>query len=138
MPHSQRRILADSSLACSDSLEARYIAACVPLANGVRLAAIGSGVLRNDAAVKAISREGDPKCVALRPVLRCPHARLLSTARCRELLRGPLIYVVAMVFATVVFWRNSPVGVVAISLMCGGDGAYRRACAVRGSRRLTP
>lgn len=31
-----------------------------------------------------------------------------------------------MVFATVVFWRNSPVGVVAISLMCGGDGAYRR------------
>jgi hypothetical protein len=53
----------DSSLACSDSLEARYIAACVPLANGVRLAAIGTGVLRNDAAVKAISREGDPKCV---------------------------------------------------------------------------
>jgi len=45
----------------SDSSEARYIAACVPLANGVRLAAIGSGVLRNDAAVKAISREGDPK-----------------------------------------------------------------------------
>jgi hypothetical protein len=28
-----------------------------------------------------------------------------------------------MVFATVVFWRTSPVGVVAISLMCGGDGA---------------
>jgi phytol kinase len=47
----------------------------------------------------------------------------LSAARRRELLRGPLIYVMAMVFATVVFWRNSPVGVVAISLMCGGDGA---------------
>jgi hypothetical protein len=30
-----------------------------------------------------------------------------------------------MVFATVVFWRTSPVGVVAISLMCGGDGAYQ-------------
>jgi phytol kinase len=40
-----------------------------------------------------------------------------------ELLRGPLIYVAAMVFATIVFWRNSPVGVVGIALMCGGDGA---------------
>jgi hypothetical protein len=48
---------------------------------------------------------------------------------CRELLRGPLIYVAAMVFATVVFWRNSPVGVVAISLMCGGDGARGAAAA---------
>ena len=32
-----------------------------------------------------------------------------------------------MVIATCVFWRNSPVGVVAISLMCGGDGAWRLA-----------
>ena len=59
-------------LARSDSSEARYIAACVPLANGVRLAAIGLGVLRNDAAVKAISREGDPKCVM--QALRCAAA----------------------------------------------------------------
>jgi hypothetical protein len=40
-----------------------------------------------------------------------------------ELLRGPLIYVAAMIFATIVFWRNSPVGIVGIALMCGGDGA---------------
>lgn len=37
------------------------MAAAVPLANGVRLAAIGTGVLRNEAAVKAISREGNPR-----------------------------------------------------------------------------
>lgn len=59
--------MSQSPLTCrarSDSAEARYIAACVPLANGVRLAAIGTGLLRNDAAVKAISREGDPRCGA--------------------------------------------------------------------------
>jgi hypothetical protein len=48
----------------SNSAEARYIAACVPLANGVRLAAIGSGALRDEAAVKAISRKGDPRRVS--------------------------------------------------------------------------
>ena len=87
--------------ACSNSSEARYIAALVPLANGVRLFCIGTGLVSNEAAVKAISREGDKS----------------------ELLRGPLYYVVVMVFATIAFWRASPVGIVAISLMCGGDGA---------------
>jgi len=56
----------------------------------------------------------------------------MRRVRCRELLRGPLIYVAAMVIATVVFWRNSPVGIVAISLMCGGDGASLRALRVAG------
>ena len=50
----------------SNAPEARYIAALVPFANGVRLAAIGSGALRNEAAVKAISRQGDPRHVARR------------------------------------------------------------------------
>lgn len=39
-----------------------------------------------------------------------------------ELLRGPLYYVVIMTAATMVFWRQSPVGMMVISLMCGGDG----------------
>ena len=39
-----------------------------------------------------------------------------------ELLRGPLFYVIIMVAATMVFWRQSPVGMMVISLMCGGDG----------------
>jgi phytol kinase len=72
----------------------------VPLANGVRLVAIGSKWVDNPAAVKAISRSGD------------------ST----ELLRGPLYYVLVMIVATVTFWRTSPVGLVVISLMCFGDG----------------
>jgi len=72
----------------------------VPLANGVRLVAIGAKWIDNPAAVKAISREGDPS----------------------ELLRGPLYYVLVMITATLAFWRSSPVGLVVIALMCFGDG----------------
>jgi len=39
-----------------------------------------------------------------------------------ELLRGPLYYVIALVFATLMFWRLSPVSVCAVAAMCGGDG----------------
>ncbi len=35
-----------------------------------------------------------------------------------ELLRGPLYYVLVLMAATTVYWRESPVGVVAFSLMC--------------------
>ena len=88
------------SLSRSNEPNARYLAALVPFLNGLRLVAIGTGALRNADAVKAISRGGDAD----------------------ELLRGPLYYVIVMVFVTLVFWRDSPVGIVAISLMCGGDG----------------
>lgn len=40
----------------------------------------------------------------------------------QELLRGPLFYVLIMTAVTVVFWRESPVGMMVLSLMCGGDG----------------
>ena len=36
--------------------------------------------------------------------------------------RGPLYYVIVLVAATALYWRGSPVGLVAASLMCGGDG----------------
>ncbi len=39
-----------------------------------------------------------------------------------ELLRGPLYYVLVLLGATLVYWRESPVGVAVFSLMCGGDG----------------
>jgi len=40
----------------------------------------------------------------------------------REILRGPLYYGIVFVLLTLVFWRDSPVGIVALMLMCGGDG----------------
>ena len=79
---------------------AQYLAALVPVSNGIRLLVYGLGFLKDEGLVKSVSREGDP----------------------RELLRGPLYYVVVLVFSTVLFWRDSPVGVMVLAMMCGGDG----------------
>ncbi|CAI8603978.1 unnamed protein product [Vicia faba] len=40
----------------------------------------------------------------------------------KELLRGPLYYVGILMLCAVVFWRESPIGVVSLAMMCGGDG----------------
>jgi phytol kinase len=40
----------------------------------------------------------------------------------REILKGPLFYGIIFVVLTLVYWRNSPIGMVALMLMCGGDG----------------
>ncbi|KAJ0716640.1 putative phytol kinase [Helianthus annuus] len=40
----------------------------------------------------------------------------------RELLRGPLYYVLMLILCSILFWRESPVVVVSLSMMCGGDG----------------
>ena len=79
---------------------ARFFAALVPLAVTAQFVAVGLGVLKDPAAVQAMTRHGDP----------------------REILRGPLYYGIVFVAATLIFWRNSPAGVVALMLLCGGDG----------------
>jgi phytol kinase len=79
---------------------ARWMAALVPFAITVQFALIGFGILKDEAAVKAMSRTGDP----------------------REILRGPLYYGIVFVLMTLVFWKDSPIGIIALMLMCGGDG----------------
>ncbi|KAK1686416.1 hypothetical protein QYE76_047264 [Lolium multiflorum] len=39
-----------------------------------------------------------------------------------ELLRGPLYYVIVLLIIVLVFWRDSPIGIVSLSMMSGGDG----------------
>ena len=79
---------------------ARWLAALVPLAITVQFALTGLGVIKDEASVKAMSRTGDPK----------------------EILRGPLYYGLMFVLLTLVFWKDSPVGMTALMMMCGGDG----------------
>ncbi len=79
---------------------ARYLAALVPFAITVQFALVGLGVMKDPAAVDAMSRTGDR----------------------REILRGPLFYGVVFVALTIVYWRNSPLGITALMLLCGGDG----------------
>lgn len=40
----------------------------------------------------------------------------------RELLKGPLFYVLALLISAVFFWRESPIGMISLAMMCGGDG----------------
>jgi phytol kinase len=79
---------------------ARWLAALVPFAITVQFALIGFGILKDEASVKAMSRSGDPK----------------------EILRGPLYYGIMFVVLTLLFWKDSPVGMTALMMMCGGDG----------------
>lgn len=84
----------------SDSMQARYLAALVPLAITFQFFLVGIGVMQDPAAVEAMTRTGDR----------------------REILRGPLFYGIVFVICTLLFWRQSPVGIMALMLMCGGDG----------------
>ncbi len=78
----------------------RFLAAAVPLLITLQFALVGSGVIKDQAAVDAMSRTGDRK----------------------EILRGPLFYGVVFVTLTILYWKDNPIGIVALMLMCGGDG----------------
>ena len=80
--------------------DARWWAACVPLLITLQFALIGLGIIKDEASVRAMSRTGDR----------------------REILRGPLFYGIVFVALTLLFWRESPIGMIALMLMCGGDG----------------
>ena len=84
----------------NDAPEARWLAALVPFAITVQFALIGLGVMKDEASVQAMSRTGDP----------------------REILRGPLYYGIMFVVLTLIYWKDSPVGIIALMMMCGGDG----------------
>jgi phytol kinase len=83
-----------------DTPDARWLAALVPLMIVVQFALVGLGIMKDKAAVDAMSRTGNP----------------------REILRGPLYYGIAFVILTLVFWKESPIGITALMMMCGGDG----------------
>ncbi|KAM1027395.1 hypothetical protein ACFX13_040897 [Malus domestica] len=84
----------------STSTDARYFASVVPLVNCLRLLLHGFSLVTNEGLVKSVTREGNPK----------------------ELLRGPLYYVLILILCALVFWRESPVGLISLAMMCGGDG----------------
>jgi len=78
----------------------RYLAALVPLLFTIQFALIGLGVIKDQATVDAICRTGNP----------------------REMLLGPLFYGIVFVALTIIYWTDSPIGIIALMLVCGGDG----------------
>lgn len=78
----------------------RWLAALVPLVITAQFILVGMGIIKDDAAVKAMTRTGDR----------------------RELLRGPLFYGMMFVALTLIYWKDSLIGIPALMIMCGGDG----------------
>lgn len=78
----------------------RWLAALVPLLITIQFALVGTGLMKDEAAVKAMSRSGDR----------------------REILRGPLFYGIMFVLITILYWNDSLIGIPALMMMCGGDG----------------
>lgn len=79
---------------------ARWLAALIPLAITAQFALVGLGLMKDEASVRGMSRSGDPK----------------------EILRGPLYYGIVFVILTILFWKDNPSGIVALMMLCGGDG----------------
>ena len=80
--------------------EARFLALLVPLASTIQFVLTGFGVILDKSSVQSMSRSG----------LKA------------ELLKGPFFYGLAFVTITLVFWNTTPVGIVALMILCGGDG----------------
>ncbi|KDO66966.1 hypothetical protein CISIN_1g022935mg [Citrus sinensis] len=76
------------------------LASLTPGVNIIRMLLVGSGMWKDEATVKSMSRYGDR----------------------RELLTGPLYYAITITLACVIYWRNSPNGIAAICNLCAGDG----------------
>jgi phytol kinase len=89
-----------SMLLRSTSPTAAAVAAAVPAANAARLITTGSGLLQDPKLISSVSRTGSSS----------------------ELLKGPLAYVLVLLAATLFAWREHPAGLIAVSMMCGGDG----------------
>lgn len=76
------------------------LASLIPGVNIIRMLLLGFGIYKDEGTVKSMSRFGDY----------------------RELLKGPLYYASTITFASVYYWRHSPIGFAAICNLCAGDG----------------
>ncbi|KAL8052004.1 hypothetical protein ABFX02_06G184100 [Erythranthe guttata] len=84
----------------STSAGARYFASLVPSLNCLRLVLNGLSFTTDEGLTKSVSRLGKPE----------------------ELLKGPLYYVLVLILCAILFWRESPIGMISLAMMCGGDG----------------
>jgi len=83
-----------------DVQSSRWLAGLVPLVITAQFVLVGTGIIKDDAAVKALSRTGDRG----------------------EILRGPLFYGLVFIAVTLIYWKDTLIGIPALMMMCGGDG----------------
>ena len=89
----------------SGSVFSRYIASIVPLLFIVQFTLIGTGIMKDEAFIRSMSRSGDPK----------------------ELLKGTLYYAIIMFVVTILWFTSgvedaNPGALIILGCLAGGDG----------------
>ena len=84
----------------SPATGSQWFAAIVPMLNAIRLYRAGTSAAEEMSLGAAVSRSGNAN----------------------EALGGPFIYVILLATSILTFWRNSPVGIVAMATLAAGDG----------------
>jgi dolichol kinase len=97
----------------SDAYGARAFAGIVPLLNALRLYLAGTGGGGDGSSGDGRSSSSSESELA---------GAISRSGDARESLGGPFIYVMVLLFSTLLFWRDSPVGVVSLATMACGDG----------------
>jgi phytol kinase len=97
----------------SEAAGARFFAATVPTVNAVRLY-LASQTDRQQ------QQEEETEAVSSEAALAAAVSR---SGDSREALGGPFIYVVVLAVCILLWWRDSPAGVVALAALAAGDGA---------------
>lgn len=95
----------------SSSSSARLLAAAVPLYQVFKLVKAGVAGSRSEASGEKLGI-GDESLVKA----------ISRTGKAKEALQGPLIYTLVLSAATLLQWRSSPVGLLAVTQMAAGDG----------------
>lgn len=78
----------------------RFFAALVPFIITIQFILVGSGLVKDQAVIDSMARSGKRE----------------------EILKGPLYYGIVFVVITMIFWKDSPIGLISLILLCGGDG----------------
>lgn len=84
----------------SDATYSRYLALLLPAIHFFKLLLVGLGIIKDKGLVSSITRENKES----------------------EVLKGPLLYIAVLSWVTYAYWRETIVGFIAVSMMCGGDG----------------
>lgn len=94
---------------------ARFYAAAVPFLQAI--AVVASGLAK---------QQPEDQTLASPPTIKKKPSGLVAaisrSGNPAEVLRGPLLYVIILLLSTLCFWRESVVGLVAVSQMAAGDG----------------
>jgi CDP-diglyceride synthetase len=104
---------------------ARFFAACVPITNAVRLYLAATAPTTTDGAATAASSSSASS--SAETISSSDEDASLARAVSRsgdrmEALGGPFVYVIVMTTCVLLWWRSSPVGVVALATLAAGDG----------------